>query len=158
MDSVPISLLHEDWTRILGEITPEPDSPATALVISIGPQWGSVTAGTIADEIADERYFESRDYYPYVQEFDLSHDRLFEAANDDIQLLSRSGDPIPHDEGDDAFNETIISVFREWTLEFLGKRDHHLIWLWLGDHDRSLWKPTRLTSRRRTSPIPSRVD
>ncbi len=148
MDSLPIAALHEDWTRILEEVTPGPGSPATVLVISIGPQWGSVTAGTIADDIPDEHYFDTQDYYPFTQEFDLSHDRLFDAANEDIQLLLESGDPIPLDDGDDAFNALIISVFREWALKFLGEQDHHLTWLWLGDHERSFWKPTRLTSRR----------
>lgn len=144
MDRIPISALRDDWIRILEEITPRSDSSSTALVISIGPQWGSVIAGTTADEISDEHYFDMRDYYTFTQEFDLSYDRLFDAANGDVQLLSQSGDPIPIDDGDDAFNEPIISVFREWALEFLGERDHHLTWLWLGDHDRSFWKPTRL--------------
>lgn len=158
MKSVPISTLRDEWDAILEKVMPDSYSPATALVISIGPQWGSVTAGTISDPIPDERYFVSRDYYPYTQEFDLSHDSLFEAADGAVFLHSEDGVAISCEDGDDAFNEPIVSTFREWTIEFTSKRDHQLEWLWLGDHDRSFWKPTRLTRRSRSTACTPRVE
>ena len=147
MESEPILILRESWIGILEEVTPPPDSLATALIVSIGPQWGSVTAGTTTDQVVDESYFDSRDYYPYTQEFDLSHDLLLDAANGDIRLRLSSGALVPSNEGDDAFNEPVITAFRDWALEYLSRCDHRLQWLWIGDHDRSLWTQTRLTRR-----------